>query len=221
MADTATGWDLVKIAFGFVFGLASGAMIPLAVEWLKRRLFGPRLEVIIKEGESFTPVSQEPGMTPGPFPSRYMRACVKNIGQTTAKNCRAYLIRVDEIAYGELKPTKYRDTLRLRWAYEDEEELHGGVDILPGVFLYFDIMSTKSENGRDLTMLQVAKVRGRFVDLLKFKTHYRFTILVAADATEPKQIIATVAMGDTWENFSVTSWEPVVIRGAKPASDAV
>lgn len=220
MAETTTGsqigWDLVKIGFGLV----SGAAIPLVVEWLKQRLYGPRLEVMHGEGESFVPRSEEPGKTPGPHPSRYLRVRVKNTGRMIAKNCRAYLVNIEELVHGNPSRTFYRDTLRLRWAYEEQEELHEGVDIPPGVFIYFDIMSTKCEDNMSKTLLQVAKLRHHFVNKLEFNKVYRFTVLVAADATDPVQICLTVVMGKTWENFSVTGLEPRMIKGQKPSREA-
>jgi hypothetical protein len=186
MAETTTGsqvgWDLLKIGFGLV----SGAAIPLVVEWLKRRFYGPRLEVLHGEGESFIPRSEEPGKTPGPFPARYLRVRVKNTGKMIAKNCRAYLVNIEEIDHGIPKETFYRDTLRLRWAYEEEGELHEGVDIHTYVFMYFDVMSTKYEDNKSVSLLQVAKLRHCFVNKLQFNKVYRFTRGVSSSCTFPE-----------------------------------
>lgn len=154
---------------------------------------------------------------PGLHPERWQRVRVKNTGKAIAKNCRAYLVNIEELMNGFPKETFYRDTLRLRWAYETEGDLHAGVDIPPGIFIYFDLMSTKMEDGKPLTFIQAAKVRQKFMNNLEFNKIYRFTVLVAADATEPKQICVTINMGSDWASFSVTNLEPRVIKGEKPS----
>jgi hypothetical protein len=211
-AEFQMKWDLIKIGFGIV----SGAAIPLVVERLRRWFYGPRLEVVHAEDESFMPTTEVPGRSPGRFPAKYLRVRVKNTGGMVAKGCRAYLVKIEEIIHGKPSPTFYRDTLRLRWAYEEQGELHEGVDIPPGIFMYFDVFSIKLQEGQNVTMLQVAKLRDRFVNKLELNKIYRFTILVAAEATGPVQISLKVKLGSSWNDFSVTDPKPLLVKGQKP-----
>jgi hypothetical protein len=204
-------WDLIKIGIGF----ASGSVTPLLIEWAKRVLFRPRLDVNYEKNDSHTPISEESGNTPGPFPAKYLRVSVKNVGNMIAKGCRAYLVKIEEIVGSEAKPTFYHDTLRLRWEYEEDGSLHDGVDIPPGIFVYLDIISCKFENNMNNTFIQVAKVRNKFANKLEFGKLYRFTILVASEAAVPKEINLTVDMGHTWKEFTIVDPKQISISGRK------
>jgi hypothetical protein len=145
--------DFIQIGFGLV----AGALSPLFVERAKRWLFGPRLEVVHGGDECYMPIAEVPGGMPGLYQAKYLRVRVKNTGSMVAKGCRAYLVKLEEIVNSEPQPTFYRDTLRLRWAYEQHGELHEGIDIPPGISAFFDVLSCKHENGKGIKIIHVSK----------------------------------------------------------------
>ena len=213
--------NFIQIGLGYVSGVLSGALAPLIAECAKRRFLGPRLEVMYKEEERYMPITEVPGRLPGRlYPAKYLRVRVENTGRRVAKGCKAYLVKLEEIVNSEPQPTFYQDTFRLRWAYEQQDELHEGIDIPPGIFIFFDVLSCKHQEDKDMTIIQVSKFSiKKFRNKIKFNKSYRFTILVASEETEPEQISLTVKMGETWRDFRVIDSRPPSVKGHKPTRE--
>ena len=206
------GWDFLKIGVGFV----AGSITPLLVEWAKRALFKPKLEVRHDNDDSYTPISERTGSTSELIQVKYLRVRVKNVGNMIAKGCRAYLVRIEEIVGSESRPTFFRDTLRLRWAYEEGGSLHDGVDIPPGIFVYFDVISCELIDSKSQIFIQFAQVREHFANKMQFDKTYRFAILIASEGADPKEIRLAVNMGPSWRDFVVVDPRPITIEGSKP-----
>jgi hypothetical protein len=78
----------------FILGMASA----LLVEYLKARLFKPILRVV-HDGKKagFVVSTKVGGRRPGLHDARFLRVGVTNGARTLAKNCRPYLISIQEV----------------------------------------------------------------------------------------------------------------------------
>jgi hypothetical protein len=149
------------------------------------------------------------------YDARYVRVAVRNKGLAVAKDCRAYLTDIEKRnAAGHYESVGYyRDSLRLRWAYEVQDpDAHAGVDIPQGLHVHFDVMATKDEHTvpDDVGGLRIIEVaykglrhdRGRLMNKLKFNAEYRFNILVVADGASPLPLAVRVDLGRKWDEVS-------------------
>jgi hypothetical protein len=99
----------------------------------------------------------------------------------------------------------FQDTIRLRWAYEpQEEDLHAGVDVPKGVQFHLDLMSVKNEDGKHLRIIQVARKYLRFnrdgglVDQLQSDKKYRFHVVITAENATTQRVVLEVAISPGW-----------------------
>ncbi len=187
----------------------------LVVEYVKRRLFRPILQPEHTKQPGFVVLTQVKGIMVEKYDAKYLRVGVRNRGRTTAKGCRAYLTEIERSEGARfVKADFYRDTLRLRWAYEAEEgDLHEGIDIPRGIIIHFDVLSTKTGAtsagaSEDHRIIEVANRglrydRDRLMNKLEYGQRYRLRILVVADDADPQPTDVVVAMGPTWKDFEV------------------
>jgi len=199
------------VFFGWFLGMVSAIL----VESVRRRLFRPVLTTEHTKRAGFVVLTTLKGVTVEKYDAKYLRVRVRNLARTTAKGCRAYLTEIERWEGDEfVKADFYRDTLRLRWAYEGEEgDLHEGIDIPKGVLIHFDVLSTRraataAGASEDDRFIQVANHalrydRDRLMNKLEYEQKYRFRILVVADDADPQSIDLVVVMGRTWKDFEV------------------
>jgi hypothetical protein len=194
----------------------SGMVSTLLVEYLKRRIFKPKLvpvrDSVGKAG--FVITTKVPGRRLGLHDARYLRIGITNTATTIAKDCRVYMTEISELTDGQETPTPYNETLRLRWAYEGEEgEPHQGIDIPKDVTIYFDVYSSKREVGtanNDMEEIRVfefasksAKSSLQFKDFLQYGKTYRLKMLITAEGANSVPLSLDIIMGNGWDQISL------------------
>jgi hypothetical protein len=198
-AEFQMKWDMIKIGFGLV----SGAAIPLVVEFVKRWLFSLRLKV----GQPFTKQVKAHGKDNKYVPSNYVKVPIEVTRRGTAKDVRAYLVKLEEFDGSRFREASFfQDALRLRWAYEpQDEELHTGIDIPYSVQFQIDVMSVKDQGGpQPLRIIQCANRHLRFnpegglVDQLQSDKKYRFHVVFTAENATTRRIILEVQISPAW-----------------------
>jgi hypothetical protein len=123
--------------------------------------------------------------------SRWLRVSVMNAnGRGTAKNCRAFLIRITKD--GE---DIYSDIRDLRWMH-DRSDTHSGRDILPGMTHCVDVVGAAPKL-EGLTVRTIIPW-----SLLTDPGDYLFTIQVSAEEADAKVIKVQVHWDGKWESLS-------------------
>ena len=185
-------------------GVILGAALSLVVEAVRRRVFSPRLRVV----KVFTKPTSVPGKDNKYWKSTYVKIEIKNKSRVTAKDAKAYITKIEEYDNGYFKESEFfQDTLRLRWAYEpQEEELHAGIDIPKHIPFHIDIMSIKIEDYPEPTrIIQCSNKylrfnsKGGLLNQIKSGKRYRFHVALAAENTETRSIVVDVIIGPAWE----------------------
>jgi hypothetical protein len=207
---TPLGLALISFGFGLIAAVIS--------EWLKRLLFRPKLRVRFGS----TPDLRVPTIVGPPLNKEnaiYVRGLVENRRGTYAKNCRVYLVKVDQLEGTVFKVCEfYRDSLRLLWAYEGESDTatHEGIDIPKGTGFYFDIMASKqrrslvadtssSESVNRIIQVAVKSLRydhERLMNKLVTGT-FRFTVVIVCENGAPRKRTVKVNLKAGWNEVEV------------------
>lgn len=149
-------------------------------------------------GSTFiTKTESEDKRTGVDYISRYVMVIAKNSGHLTAKNCKAYLHKIEKFhsgAYIEI----YNETQRLAWSVTG---IDPPVDILPGEDRIFDVFYTESHKGSIVPQTAVGSRpltwRSAFLD----KTSYRFHVYVTCDNADPAHMEIEVEWRGNWDDF--------------------
>jgi hypothetical protein len=193
----------------------SGMVSTLLVEYFKRRIFKPKLVPVRNSGKAgFVITTKVPGNRPGLHDARYLRIGITNTERTIAKDCRVYMTEISELTKDRQEtPTPYKDTLRLRWAYEGEEgEPHQGIDIPKDVTVYFDVYSSKREvktanNVEEIRVFEFASKSAKsspmFKDFLQYGKTYRLKMLITAEGANSVPLFLDIIMGNGWDQISL------------------
>jgi hypothetical protein len=192
----------------------SGMVSTLLVEYLKRRIFKPKLVPVRDSGKAGSVITTKVrGDRPDLYhDARYLRIGITNTATTIAKDCRVYMTEISELTEDRQEtPTPYKDTLRLRWAYEGEEgEPHQGIDIPKDVTVYFDVYSSKREVGTANNVKEIrvfefasksAKSSPMFKDFLQYGKTYRLKMLITAEGANSVPLPLDIIMGNGWDQI--------------------
>jgi hypothetical protein len=169
---------LLSALLGSVSGLFSGVLGRRLEEWWDR----PKLLVEFDQNE--TGFRTEGRWTDGDTEvvEIYIRARVRNVGRgRVAKQCRPYLVNIEEVHTAGTTQTTFIDSFVLRWPglipdYEPR-------DLPTGINQFFDVVGVlRNKPGWRFAF------RERFTehdDLLYYEGTYRFTVLVTGDGVQP------------------------------------
>jgi hypothetical protein len=188
---SATSWAAIAAALiGAVVGAVLAFIGTVALEPVARRFLGPRLKLEGGNTDDLL-VTLNPS-TPRNFVVKYLRLKVKNVKLRIARDCRGYLVDVEEEQGKQFVKTDYKDVVRLLWAYESVQEgeksgavEHRGVDLLPEISHYLDVLSTNMINGPVILVRFASSKLKVYKQLLKIGRSYRLTIQVSADGAQP------------------------------------
>src|SRR5438309_3393843 len=125
---------LLSAVIGLVSGLFSGLFGRRLEEWW----YQPRLKVdfIQDDGGFRTEGRWKEGDTE--LVEIYIRARVRNMGRRVAKQCRPYLVNLEEVHPSGTTLTRYYDSLVLRWPGPVQD--YQPRDIPQGVNQFFDVV---------------------------------------------------------------------------------
>jgi len=181
--------------------IAGGILGPLVLELLRR----PWLAMKFRADECISRTTER-GSTMGPARRAcYLRMKVVNRTWRTAKNCKAYLVKIEKQGEGggQYASTTYLDAMQLAWSAKGtKENALRGIDLPKGVPQFFDIVSVR-ENSSDFR----PEVEGwlyRDETLPKEKGTFRVTVYVAGDNMKPRKKRVCFSWDGNIENF--TAW---------------
>ncbi len=184
--------------------LLSGAAIALFAEPIRQWLFRPNLELSFDNDEecvSKTFLSSRTLTVKGPK-AIYIRVRVRNTRSRMARECRGYLVNVEERdGEGRFIKTEYCDSIMLHWSCQREETKYLPLHIPKGVNQFLDIISL--EENKNVFVPQIHVFPNRYNELIRRTGVFRFTIQVVADNVKPKTIKLTFAWEGDWKNFKV------------------
>ena len=135
----------------------------------------------------------------------YIRARIRNEGSHVAKQCRPYLINLEKVHHSGTEPTRFFDSLALRWPGPGSD--YEPRDIPRGISQFFDVVGVlKNEPGWRFTF------RERFSshdDLPHHKGTYRFTVIVTGDGARPSGRKIDVTYSGDWHHLGAVDAGPV------------
>lgn len=201
--DPSTGYSAASILQSAATFL-SGALTALFAEPIRQRLFRPKLVLSFDNDEecvSRTFLSSLTLAVAGPK-AIYIRVRVNNARNGMARECRGYLIGIEERnEKGEFVKTEYCDSIMLHWSCQRDETKYLPIHIPRGVNQFLDVVALQ-ENKKDF-IPQIHVVPNRYRSLFHRTGVFRFTIQVVADNVVPKTIKLTLAWAGDWKNFKV------------------
>jgi len=168
--------------FGAAVGLMSGLFSGLAGRRFEEWLYGPRLVV------EFLP--EEGGRTEGKWERDgtevveiYIRARVRNTRRRVAKQCRPYIVKLEEVQSSSTITTSFFDSLVLRWPGPYSQLSYVPRDIPNGVHQFFDIVGVFKHRPGWRFKWQERSSNLALLD--SYAGTYRFTVLVTGDGVKP------------------------------------
>jgi hypothetical protein len=195
--------DLRILYLSLIVSLISGLFSGFFGRRLEEWWFKPRLIVdfISKDGGFCTKGKWREGDKE--IIEIHIRARVRNLGNSVAKQCRPYLIKLEEVhPSGRTTPTTFFDSLVLRWPGRDYDPR----DIPRGTDQFFDVVAVlKNESGWRFTF------RERFTshaELPNYRGTYRFTVLVTGDGVKPSGRKIDVTYHGDWHNLRAVDAGP-------------
>jgi hypothetical protein len=191
--------------FGVVFG-AGGRRFE---EWLYR----PKLvvEFLPNEGGFRTEGKwRDPRGTE--FEEIYVRARVRNLRSRVAKQCRPYLVKIEEVhTSGQITPTKYFDNLPLLWPGPKRD--YNPRDLPTGVHQFFDVVGVL-KNARGWRFKFGDNFGHDYDELPNYTGTYRFTVMVTGDGVAPGGRKIDVTYHGDWHNLRALDAGPLGRRRA-------
>jgi hypothetical protein len=137
----------------------------------------------------------------------YIRVRVTNTGRQIAKQCRAYLVKVEKWnkSTSKFEPTIYCDSLQLAWSARGTtvEEAYRPLDLPKLINQFVDILSTrKIEAGYKIETNPTLK---RYAKLFKEHGKFRYTVQVSGDNVPPVSTKVIFDWNGNWESFAVNA----------------
>lgn len=170
--------DLLTPILPFLMGFLTAVFAEPFRKWLTQ----PRLKVWFKPkfGEGIGSISLTPERERRNGQKYFICALVKNLSRTIARNCRAYLIRID---YKSNQQEKYlvihQDPIPLDWAFLGDVQL----DLPPQLEFYFDVFSVS--NFDDIMIPRTVVSSWIWTRTLIPTGQYRYTVGVAGESISP------------------------------------
>ena len=195
-------FEATKTIVTFILGFFTSVFAEPIRRWVLR----PRLAVHFdnEPGEglrciSKTPDSKvfHPDAVPDGF-AYYVRVMVKNKSRSTAKDCRAYLTKIEKVGKWDQYVTTHQDPLPLAWAFVG----HSPISLPPRMEFFFDVFSTKSFDSRVIPMTNPQPMIWK--KILTDKAKYKITVSVTGENVDPVTTTVEVEWSD-WNNFVVWS----------------
>lgn len=173
----------------------------VAAEPLICAILGPTLEAaFVKSGGS---IIDTPTTSSGDRPLKYFRVRVVNTGRRVAKNCRAYLTRVERRSDGgKFVSAEYSDSVPLPWAYRVDNDKQVAIDIPRSVPHFVDVVfvGAACESTFRGFHLAAAFRPEKYAQLLADGTAYRITIVVTSDEGALAEEVVELEYAGSWEN---------------------
>jgi hypothetical protein len=179
----------------FVLGFVSAVF----AEPLRQWLFRPKIELTFEKDSAHVAKTPERGNEE----AYYIRIGVVTKSRRIAKQCRAYLVQVEEKESSTFISTTYVDSIQLAWSCRVLGTELNPVDLPPGVVQFVDLVATNSTCNSYRP--QIKPFPFRYRDLFSSKQQtLRFTVQVSGDGFDPEIIKVVFCWNGTWDNFDVS-----------------
>jgi hypothetical protein len=168
------------------------------VTWFNK----PRFLIDFEGGTSnIVHAEHERDSKPGAF--IYVRARVRNVGRHTAKGCRVFLRKLEEVLPGgQTLQTTWDDSKVLAWAGWSFVP----VDVPAGVEFYVDIVRvSKADRG---WLFSVEKLFATQQGLKDYVGTYRFHLMATAENASPAYCTIDVVYNGDWHSLRSVAVKP-------------
>lgn len=186
-----------------LISVVSAAITVVVAEFLKTKLFGPKLGVSFHMDRPQESYFSHTWTVEG-VPCCYIKIRVVNTGKRTAKNCRGFLVAFEgwNPSTKKYEAVAGNDTLQLIWTQSPKEEERLGFDMSPGVGRFLDVVTTTE--GAPNFWFCTSKNPTKFHPFLSRQGKYRLEVQVSAEEAEPKLISLLFDWDGNWNNPKVT-----------------
>jgi hypothetical protein len=199
LTDHPAAGSLAQWVGAIITSLA--VIVALFKESIINRLSGPILKLTFEHTGHHISKTVRNDSTP----TYYCRVAAVNVRARIAKLCRAYLINIEQLRYGQWQPTTYCESLPLGWVgYRDRK--FDAVDIPRGVQFYIDVLSTHAD--RKTFQLEIELTLNRYREFLSAPGRYRFTILIVGDHAKSDELSLEFEWTGQWDAFRVNGELP-------------
>jgi len=191
-----------------VIGAVLGFGAAVFAEPLRHWLYRPKLKLEFGDDPGCRARTPEQAQLPGPRPVQsiyeadYIRIRVTNTKPAIAKNCRAYLVKIEKADNsGEFKSTIYGDSIPLSWACRGTQA-YDPLDLPRGVVQFVDVISTRSVS-TDFKP-EIKPIPFRYIDLFRQHGVFRFTVQVSGENVRPKFIKIVFRWAGAWDKYEAS-----------------
>ncbi len=192
--------NISSVILGFVAGIASKIIGDLLIREVSR----PELRLDFHANSANCVTRTENRDRDGQFVSNchYFSIRVSNIGRTTARNCRGYLVGIERLGDNGDWYTVAEDVIQLKWAYSDRSEDGKGYDLLPDMHRYLNIASVDERCPEKFTPSTISEPHSWRSHLMRTgKT--RLLIQVAAEEAESRRRVIEIEWGAHWDEYAI------------------
>jgi hypothetical protein len=187
-----------------IIAFLSGFIIALFADPLRQWLFRANVTLEFINAEHFVTRTKETikGRDTPPYEASYVRIKATNRSPRLAKNCRAYLVNIEQFGRsGDWESTDYCESMQLAWSARGD----GGyiaLDLPAQVPHFIDVVSTRETSTQFLPAID--PILQRYLTLLKSTGTFRFTVLLSGENVRPVQIRLSFKWTGKWDEFEVS-----------------
>jgi hypothetical protein len=133
--------------------------------------------------------------------ARYVRVRVTNTSGSLAKNCRAYLVNIEQLGHsGQWEATVYCESMQLAWSGRGDGA-YTAVDLPKNVPHFIDVVSMREKSAT--FQLEIKVLLKRYEAMLSTPGQYRFTILVSGENVTLKKLRLSLKWAGAWDDSEV------------------
>jgi hypothetical protein len=196
--------ELEKIATSsivtFLLGFFSAVFAePIRLWWFRPRLF---LDFKPDFGAGSNYVAMSPDRTQGATEmSKYVRMSAYNKTRSIAKNCRAFLTRIEKETDQDTFKALHNDPLPLPWAYLGTAP----VDIPAGIAFHFDVVAVF--DSKNLLVPQTYPKPLIWESHMKEPGCYKFHVVLTGDNIRPVGRALSIKWGGSFDSITTDSFK--------------
>jgi len=185
-------WDrLIAVLVGGFFGWLLALFTPFAIEGVRRRWHGPKLECKVWADETPTNINQ--------IRQLYVSVRVTNVKPRIARQCRGYLLRIEEMRGDRPIRTVIDTTAQCIWEYDEKRD---AFDIPCGAKPSFN--AVMYQDGVQEFRPQIRTSTGQLLSSIRYEEvcgqygKFRFSGIVTGDEVSPVPFAFDVEWNGQW-----------------------
>lgn len=201
----ADGAEILAATLGGVLG---GGILGLAGQEAVTRWKRPRLSLQVMDDPQFqiiTPLRHDsgPGLRDVGNEALFLRALLKNLGRSTARRCRVFMISIERIAPDGSRSSsgQHEEAIPLPYSLRDGEKV---IDLPQHLPQFVDLFMTRSLMIPQKIELAFGGTPLRIEPLISSRARYRVGLLAVADDAVPARISADFVWDGDWNSLRWT-----------------